>query len=296
MGRDVVGIGHSTVDYLGLVERYPQPDTKVEISEFSIQGGGPVATALVTLAVLGADTVIVSKVSDDDFGRFITAGLNEAGVNTSGLVVEPARVSPMSFIAVERGAGTRTIFWTRGSVGQLEPAEIDFTLLEGAKVLHVDGIHMRAQIAAARKAKELGVHVVYDAGSTRDGWKELVALSDTVIASERFVSDAVPGALAESLRGLAQMGPDTVVITMGPEGSVGMERGQTYICPALQVDVVDTTGAGDVYHGAYIYAWLQGWSIQKRMKFASTAAGLKCRSLGGRAGIAGLAEILAFMD
>ncbi len=296
MGHDVVGIGHSTVDYLGLIERYPESDTKVEISEFSIQGGGPVATALVTLAALGVDTAIVSKVSDDDFGRFMRSGLVEAGVDTTGLVVEPGKVSPFSFIAVERGSGKRTIFWTRGNLGRLEPEDVDLGLLEGAKVLHVDGIHSWAQIAAARKARELGVHVVYDAGSARDGWKELVELSDTVIASERFVSEAVPGAIAESLRSLARMGPGTVVITMGPEGSVGMEQGQTYIAPALDVEAVDTTGAGDVYHGAYIYALLQGWTLQKRMRFASAAAGLKCRSLGGRAGIPTLGEILAAMD
>ena len=100
-----------------------------------------------------------------------------------------------------------------------------------------------------------------------------------------------PGALAEGLRALAAKGPETVVITIGEEGSVGMEHGETYILPPLPIVVVDTTGAGDVYHGAFIYGMLQGWNLRERMRFANAAAGLKCRALGGRAGIAGREEI-----
>jgi ribokinase len=285
MAVDVVGVGHAAVDYLGVVSRYPVVDTKIELSQFSLQGGGPVATALVTLATLGVGTRFIGKISDDDFGQFISRGLRDAGVDLSGVVIQPGQVSPFSFIAVEQATGRRTIFYTRGDVTALEPGEIDWSLLEGARVLHVDGLQMGAQIEAARRAHELGLQVVYDAGSSRDGMEELIGLTDVLIASERFAAELGTGALADSLRALRARGPKTVVITIGEDGSVGMEGDETYVVPAIPVGVIDTTGAGDVYHGAFVYGQLQGWSLQERMRFANAAAGLKCRSLGGRAGV-----------
>ncbi len=291
MPFDVVGIGHCAVDYLGIVERYPDMDSKVELSEFSMQGGGPVATAMVTLATLGSDVSFIGKISNDDFGMFIRHGLREAGVDTGSLVIEPDLVSPISFIAVERATAKRTVFWTRGNVPELAADEIDYSLIDGAKVLHVDGIQMEAQIAAAQYARQKGVHVVYDAGSPRERMNDLMAVTDTLIASERFAAEMGSGALAESLKRLSAMGPETVVITIGEDGSVGMEHDETYIVPPLEVKAIDTTGAGDVYHGAYIFGFLNGFGLRERMRFASAAAALKCRSLGGRAGIPSLEEV-----
>lgn len=291
MPFEVVGVGHCTVDYLGVVERYPEADAKTELSEFSMQGGGPVATALVTLASLGVRTAVLGKVSDDDFGGFVRQGLQEAGVDVTGLVIEPGKVSPFSFIAVERKTAKRTVYWTRGDVTSLQPSDLKLELMDGAKILHVDGLQMEAQIAAARYARQHGVRVVYDAGSPREGMEELIGLTDTLIASERFAAELGSGALAESLKVLHAKGPSTVVITIGEDGSVGMERAETYIVPALAVKAVDTTGAGDVYHGAFVYGMLQNWGLRERMRFANAAAGLKCRTLGGRAGIPSLDEV-----
>ena len=290
MSFDVVGVGHATVDYLGSVARYPDVDTKVELSQFSMQGGGPVATALVTLASLGIKTAYVGRISDDDFGRFIQQGLCESGVDISGLIIESGCVSPMSFIAVDEH-GRRTIFYTRGNVSPLRSQDLQASLFHRARILHVDGLQMEAQIAAAKMAREMGLTVVYDAGSEREGMHELISLTDVLIASERFAAEVGQGALAESLKALSCLGPKTVVITIGEDGCVGMENDETYILPALAVDIVDTTGAGDVYHGAFIYGMLRDWDLRTRMRFANAAAGLKCRTLGGRAGIPDLAEI-----
>ena len=285
MGYEVVGVGHAAVDYLGVVPRYPEADAKIELEEFSLQGGGPVATALVTLSTLGIETAFVGVISDDDFGLFIRQGLREVGVDTSCLVVVPGQVSPMSFIAVERSSGRRTIFYTRGDVPSMSPEQLPLDRIAAARVLHVDGLQMEAQIAAARYARQNGVTVVYDAGSPRPGMDELIAATDVLVASERFAAEVGGGALAESLKALQARGPNSVVITIGEDGSVGMEDGETYILPAIPIEAVDTTGAGDVYHGAFIYGLLQGWDLRERMRFANAAAGLKCRMLGGRAGI-----------
>jgi len=295
MTFDVVGVGHGAVDYLGVVERYPELDSKVELSEFSMQGGGPVATALATLAILGVKTTFIGKISDDDFGQFIQQGLREADVDLSGLVIEPGRVSPFSFVSVDRKTAKRTVFWTRGDVAPLREKEIHLDLFDQARILHVDGLQMESQISAALHAKGLGMQVVYDAGSPRMGMHELMKLTDVLIASETFATEVVGGALPESLKALQSKGPRTVVITIGPEGSVGLEEEHSETLPAFDIHPVDTTGAGDVYHGAFIYGLLQGWDLRRKMLFANAAAGLKCRVLGGRAGIPSLQEIEQFL-
>lgn len=295
----IVGVGHCTVDYLGLVPRYPERDEKIEIAEFSQQGGGPTATALATLACFGASTRFVGKVSDDPFGHFIRTGLENLGVDVSRLVVEEGKVSPFSFSAVEMGAGLRTIFWTRGSVARLRPEELDIdAILDGASVLLVDGLHVAAQVRVAEAAQRRGIKVVMDGGSVREGAGDLLELSDVLVVSERFATEiAAAPELEQSLDELRKLGPETCVITLGSDGAIGLGReGRIHREPALRVDVIDTTGAGDVYHGAYIYAMLQGWTFERTMRFASVAAGLKCRHLGGRAGIPELAEVLAVAD
>ncbi len=296
MPFDVVGVGHATLDLLGVVPRHPEVDTKTELGTFSLQGGGPAATALCTLSALGDSTALVAKLSDDLFGQLIRQGLEVAGVDTAGLVVEPGRVSPVSFIAVEAAGGRRTIYWTRGDVGRLEPAEVPLGLLAGARALHVDGVQMEAQLHAAREARRLGIPVMYDAGTVRPGSEELVGLTDLLVASERFAVELGGGTLAANLEALRARGPATVVVTLGEDGSVGLRGDEVLSVPALEGPVVDTTGAGDVYHGAFLHAHLKGMELKACMRFASAAAGLKCRALGGRQGLASEAAVRVAMD
>ncbi|MBI2894777.1 MAG: hypothetical protein HYY06_14575 [Deltaproteobacteria bacterium] len=292
----VVGVGHCAVDYLGIVPRYPELDAKEEIAEFSQQGGGPAATAIVTLACFGVPTRIASKISDDHFGDFILEGLQGLGVDTSHVVIAPGFVSPFSFIAVESKSGKRTIFWTRGSVPPLGADEIRPAILDGACCLIIDGHHPAAQVRLAEEARARGIKVVLDAGTLREGMGDLVSLSHILIASERFATEVAPAAELEStLAELRSMGPEMCVITLGQEGSIGTDGDRIVREAAYEVDVIDTTGAGDVYHGAFLYGVRRGWPIERLMRFASAAAGLKCRTLGGRAGIPSLDEVLAVL-
>ena len=293
----VVGVGHCAVDYLGVVPRYPDVDTKQEVLEFSQQGGGPAATAIVTLACFGVPTRMVAKVSDDHFGDFILEGLRSVGVDVSHVVVERGHVSPFSFIAVEAKTGRRTIFWTRGSVPALQPEEVRPEMLDGASWLVIDGHQPAAQVQLAEEARARGIKVVLDAGALREGMGDLVPLSSVLIASERFATEVAPAAELEATLGeLRKMGPDVCVITMGLEGSIGTDGTRVVREPAHEVDTVDTTGAGDVYHGAYLSAAIQGWPIERCLRFSSVAAALKCRMLGGRAGIPTVEEVLAVVD
>jgi sugar/nucleoside kinase (ribokinase family) len=171
------------------------------------------------------------------------------------------------------------------------PGEFDFQRLIGSRILLVDGKQVDAQMAAARHAQKWGVQVVYDADQPVAETEKLIALTDVLIASERFAAEIGSGALAESLKNLSSMGPQTVVVTIGEDGSVGMEKGETYILPAIPVDVVDTFGAGDVFLGSFIYGLVKGWDLRARLQFANAAAGLQCKKVGSREGTPTLAEV-----
>ncbi len=292
----VVGLGLATIDFLGTVPRYPAADSKTQLRQVSIQGGGPVATALVAARAFGCRARLCTRLAGDDFGRYILRGLADAGVECD-LVGTAGTLSPFSFIAISEDDARRTIFTTPGDVAPLTPEEVDLPgLLYAASALLVDGHHPRAQIAAAELARERSTPVLLDAGSLREGMGELVALCDVLIASERFAMEVAPrGEAEDSLIELQHLGPRAVIITLGEAGSVGLFEDKLVRQPAHEVDAVDTTGAGDVYHGAFTAAHLRGYSFERAMELASAAAALKCRSLGGRAGIPDLEEVLAFL-
>jgi sulfofructose kinase len=290
---EVVGLGQACVDYLGRVPSYPREDGKVELLDLRSQCGGPASTALVTLARLGIKTSFLGSISDDPIGVEALKGLKTDQVDASLLKITPGHTSQFAFIAVSRESGNRTIFWHRGSVPPLRKEEVDLSPFSGAKVLHLDGLMIEASIEAARQARARGLRVVLDAGTMREGSLDLIPYIDVLIASARFAVPLVAeNAPAEkALEALSHFGPREVVITLGSKGSVGWNRGKLLAQSAFATDVVDTTGAGDVYHGAYIYGLLKDWSMERCMRFASAASALKCKAVGARAGIPTLDEI-----
>jgi ribokinase len=295
---EVVGLGQACVDYLGRVSSYPCEDGKVELLDLRSQCGGPASTALVTLSRLGVKTSFLGSISDDPIGVEILKGLRGGRVDLSSLKITPGHTSQFAFIAISRESGNRTIFWHRGSVPPLKKEDVDLSPFVGARVLHLDGLMIEASIEAARQAKARGLKVVLDAGTMRDGSLELVSQIDVLIASARFAVPLVgeDSPAEKALEALSPFGPKEIVITLGSKGSVGWNRGEIIGQSAFPVEVVDTTGAGDVYHGAYLYGLLQGWDMRKCMRFASAASALKCRVIGARAGIPSLEEVTRFLE
>lgn len=294
---DVVGIGYSSVDYLGIVPRYPpEADEKTEMMEFSMQGGGPAATALVTLSRLGAKVAFIGKVGDDDFGRFMLRELKREGVDVSMTRLERGARSPFAFIIVERGTGRRTILWTRSTASELSPQEVDMEFITSARMLYLDGLQMEASIYAAKLARERGVTVFLDADTLWSRSKELIGFCDVAIASKSFARDLTGGEDYErAVRAILDLGPRIAGVTLGEEGCICSDGGPIVRKPAFKVEVVDTTGAGDVFHGAFAYGLLSGWELERIAEFSNAVAALKCRKLGGRAGIPALEEVLDFL-
>ncbi len=293
---DVVGLGYCTLDYLTLVNKYPEIDTKEEVIDFLEDGGGPTATALVTLARFGVSTSLIGKVGDDPRGELIVQQLCREGVDLSNFILEKNKVSPLSFIVIDKSSGKRTIIYTKGNVSKIQSAEVTRDMLTGARILHVDGHQIEASIPACTWAKERNIKVVFDAGSVRPGMEELLRLSDYVVASRTFaLAFTSAKTIEDAAEKLFLATANTVVVTNGEQGGFCISNQSRFHYPAYKVETVDTTGAGDVFHGAFDYGLLQGWSLEKTVRFASIAAGLKCRRMGGRNEIPELKEILALM-
>jgi len=153
---------------------------------------------------------------------------------------------------------------------------------------------------AANMAKDKSVPVMLDAGRVRQGMIELSSLSDYVVCSEEFArefcSDLDEFTPEKALQKMKTFNAKAVTVTLGSKGSYTLSKEEVFNTPSFSVDVLDTTGAGDVFHGGYIYGLLQNWELKEVARFASAFAALKCRELGGRSGIPGLKEVKALLS
>lgn len=293
---EIIGLGYGSLDYLALVPHVPSDD-KVEIIQSLIQGGGPAATATVAAARLGAAAGFIGSVGDDESGQIILDAFLRDGVTTEGIVVRKDAESPVAYCWIDEHTGKRSIAWTRGSAQAITPEEININSIKNAKALHLDGHQTEAAIFAAEVAREHGVIVSLDAGTVIPKIDRLVKLADIVIASElflkKFTGESDNIIAIKKLFTYGQM--KFAGVTMGDKGSLGFDGKNDYFQSAFPTEVVDTTGAGDVFHGAFVYRYVKGGNWTKCLQFASAAAAIKCMKLGGRSGIATLDQIENFL-
>ena len=280
----VFGIGQCSLDYIGQIPSYPPPDIKCEFSNLVVQGGGPVATALVALKRWGIDGYMAGVAGDDDFGKNILASLVNEDVDTGGIQVRESEHSQFAFIVSEPTRARRTIFWQRPTGSPLQPEELDVKLLMKSSALHTDGLFPEASLYACRKAKEAGLPVMVDAGTLRDGMLEIIRVSNCVITSEVF-SNAFAETPQETCRKLADMGVQLAGVTLGAKGYVALIDGRFIRKEAYPARVIDTTGCGDVFHAGVTYGIIQGWNAEKSMDLGAWVAARVSMQMGGRSGI-----------
>jgi ribokinase len=292
---DVVGVGYCAFDYLGIVGRYPALDEKMRMDQFAMQCGGVTATAMVTVARLGGRASYIGKVGGDDFGSRILSALQSEGVDVGSCVVDSEAASPFGFVVVDKTTGKRTIFWTSSGM-RLEPGEICRADVLAGTVLHIDDHHADAALLASSWAKEAGIPVVMDAGSVRPRSAEVVEKVDCLIMSSTFARDFTGESDPEKSAVSMLESRRISAVTLGDHGCVYATRDGVAHQPAFPVEVVDTTGAGDVFHGAFSFGLSQGWEFARIIEFASATAALKCSQLGGQAGIPGFREVRDFLD
>jgi sugar/nucleoside kinase (ribokinase family) len=296
---DIVGLGMATIDIMTLLPRLPRRDEVFQARQISLEGGGPVATALVTATRLGCSAAYVGPFAASTWGSLARAGLEGEGVDTAHAPNRRKGEQSVSVILVDGPTGERSILYSRGEMPELAGGEVPAPLIRSARALHLDGAHLEAACLAARIAHEAGVPVSFDGGAG-ELWPELevlLPLVDILVVARSFAEQHTgePDPLKAGPALQKRFEPRQVVITDGPRGCWYWGKAEQLHQPAFQVDVVDTTGAGDVFHGAYLYALLQGWPAQRRLAFASATAGLKCQKAGGRAGIPATSQVEAFL-
>ncbi|MBN2452590.1 MAG: hypothetical protein JXR77_19560 [Lentisphaeria bacterium] len=300
--HDFVGIGFGGLDTLCILPHIPM-DEKVAIRRLLIQGGGPAATATVTAARLGLRTAFVGAVGDDEAGRAILREFALEGVDTGGVVCRSGAASPAAYCWVEESTGRRSIAWTSGSAAPVRVEELAVDLVRGAGVVHLDGHQTEAALRAAEIARGAGIPVFLDAGSLLPRVDEVLARCDVAIASESFARRFTgEGAPEDAVRALRERGPRWTGVTLGAAGSIAFDGARLLRMESFPVAVVDTTGAGDVYHGAFAARFLSLWhgarewpDLGECMRFAAAVAALKCRAFGGRSGIPASKEAVAFL-
>jgi len=295
---DVVALGLNAVDHLYVVARHPDVDTKVRIEAASIDGGGQAATACVALRRLGTEHVrYVGKIGDDALGERSLAWLREAGVDTACVRIEPEASTQYAVILVERATGRRTIAWHRDPKLLWREGEIDEEAVTSGKLLLLDGHDVPASLRAARLARAAQIPVVLDADTVRDGTEELVRTVDFVVGSAKFPARLTGIRDPErALRALSAMTSAHLVATQGEDGAVALLGDRIYRAAAFPLDVVDTTGAGDVFHGAFLFGLLARWAVERILRFSNAAAALSCRKLGARSALPSLPEVLALLS
>lgn len=289
---DAIGIGVAVRDVTVRLDHYPAPDEKLRARDFAESGGGPVPTALVTLARLGNRVALFGVVGADAAGRFIVEGLEREKVDASGVLAKPGFHSPTSVILVV--GPLRTICeWRQYDLPlTLEEVSPLIPMLDAARALLVDARLAEIQLEAARRIRAAGGIVVLDCGHPRPGVDDLLRHTDVAIFADTYPR-AIPEEdfdPAEFLADLeSRLAPDGLRITgltRGEKGCIVRAAGSDpLVIPGHKVDVVDTTGAGDVFHGAFTHALLRGVSPEDAARFANAAAALKCRGFTGRAPI-----------
>ena len=293
---DVVGVGCAAVDTLGIYEGPIHEDEKMQVFQTTRQGGGLVATGLVAVTRLGGTARYVAKLGDDDHAQFILREFRDEGVDTSCIAIVPGASAIRTIGVINPSKGFRTLFYCLDDAPNLDPSEMKKDDVLAGKVIFVDGFQLRAAIQAAQWAREAGKIVLMDAELTDPDNDTLADLATHVVASLGFAQSRVGECdfkeAAQRLHAkLAEKDPDKVVgVTAGVEGSYFGSPSGEFLQPSFKVPVVDTTGCGDVFHGAFAFGLSSDWNLKRIVEFAAAVAALKCRKLGGRAGIPSFEE------
>jgi len=291
---DVVGLGANSVDYVNLLPAYPRPQgefAKMRIREQTVTCGGQMATALATCTQLGLSAKYLGATGTDDDGRRIRLEMERRGIDLADAIIRDGR-NQFAIILVDEGTGERIVLWDRDDRLALRDREVPPDVLAAARLVHVDDVDQVAAIRAARLARELGRPVTSDLDRMTERTEELVAAVTVPIFAEH-----VPAALTgqgdheTALRRLRRRHEGLLVVTLGPRGALALDGDRVIHSPGFVVDVVDTTGSGDVFRGGFVFGLLAGWPVDRVLAFANAAAAASCTRLGALNGVPARDEV-----
>jgi sulfofructose kinase len=290
---DVLCVGATSYDLVFRVDHHPGPDEKAVAESFVRCGGGPASNASVTVSRMGLTAAFAGYLGWDQFGRLHLEELQAAGVNTE-FVVRGDYPTPVSSVRVTP-SGERSLVNYRSADSVIHPEMLDFKNIH-PKVILFDGHEPELSVSLQRVAHARGIRTVLDAGSWNRGTSQLFDKVDHLVCSAKFAYEFTGESSPEpALNKLLSHNP-CVVITLGREGLIWGNAGGEGRLPAYPVAVEDSTGAGDVFHGAYAGCLAMGKGFDDTLRYASAAAALSCTRLGARTGIPEGAEVRRFLD
>lgn len=281
--NEVIGLGTILVDHHVLLSRFPDIDTKNPISDDRYQVGGPVPTALAMVRRLGKSCQFIGKWSNDAHGQLISEDLAEHDIGIRSAIIREKGRTGFAHVWIDNSNGSRTVAYSRGSLGEVLVDEISHCDFSNCRVLHLDGWSGTAAIYAAGQARAAGATVVLDAGSPKPATSSLIPFVDVINCPARFAFEFFGvDDQQEAARRLLDLGIESAVFTNGSSGATFYSENQTIHQPAFKVVARDTNGAGDVFCGGLIYGILQSYSADKTIEFAAACAAIKCQAVGNR--------------
>jgi sulfofructose kinase len=301
---DLVGVGLNATDTLIHLPVFPQRGSKVEYSTRALQPGGQAASTVVACQTWGLSTRYVGKLGEDDAARLHRDAFAHAGVDAQ-IVTVPGVSSLQNIIMVDEGE--RTVLCQRDERMILQPSDLKREWITSARILHVDGFDTAACTLAAQWAREADIPVVADLDESYPGVEALLENVDFIIVSRDFPTQHMrePNLEAALKKMFNRYGARLAAATLGEQGVISWDGQRMLHTPAFKVPIVDTTGAGDIFHAGFIYGLLQGgphqprpdnpWPLERQMEFACAAAAMNCMHSGARGGIRSVAAIEELM-
>ena len=279
--RRIVGLGLSVVDHLYVVEHLRLNETRLRYGERVVQSGGMTGTALAQAALLGCRAKLLSLHGEDADGRFVRRALRDAGVDTRRVLRSPAARTTVAVVLVERRGGERRFLVPDRRALERRAPSFDLSPVDRRTLLLVDGHFPVQALRAVKRARRLGATVIADLNRPRPESLALLPYVDYPIVPLEFGAGWAGRDPERLLRRLRAESGGTPVVTLGARGGLYLEDGRVRRYRARRVRVVDSTGAGDAFHGAFAAGLYFGLALEAALDLAAHAAALNCTALGG---------------
>ena len=295
---DVVGVGQNATDTLILLSHFPAYAGKVAFERELLSPGGQVASAMVTCAKLGLRVKYIGTVGDDERGRVQIESLRQTGINLDDVEVRKNCPNQTAYILIDQATGERTVLWQRNDCLRLDPDSMTVEKISSARLLHIDAHDTAAVARAAQIAREHRIPVTVDVDTIYHGFDRVLPHVDYLVASSEFpvqwTNERDPFRALQTIQ--EEFHIPVAAMTLGALGALARVDGHFIYSPAFVVNCADTTGAGDVFHGAFCYAVLQNMPMRDTLEFSNAMAAMNCTALGARGGISTVDQARALIE
>ncbi len=296
--RKILGVGGAAYDMLSLVDRIPSWEEIEYVQSYDVQQGGMVATALVAASRLGANTEYIGVIGDDPQGDYMMKNFRKNGVTCDRVKVLPDESSAFTVVLIQKSTGKRAFLHNKGVNKRPDLGEGELDLRDVSHIIF-DGFYFDTALRLAARARKLGIESATDISpmNRHPQLREFLSLIDYPILSELLVKPytGISNPLAAG-KSLLSGTNKALLVTCSESGVYIITNDGTKHIPAFSVEAVDTTGAGDVFHGAFAFARFEGYDLEQSVILASATSALKCTKIGGQSGIPTWIELKNFLE